>query len=196
MLPIPFFLLTGFLGSGKTTILNNLLQSSEMQGTAVLMNEIGTVGVDHNLVIGASDDILLLEGGCLCCRPQGSITDGVSRLLSLNPTPKKIVIETSGAANPYPILELLSRFTYNRKQLNFPTVISTFDNLSGEKTLSEFSEARFQLSAADIILITKTDTLPSVSIPEFSKKLQIIPISSVSGDSVPKAISEISKLLT
>ena len=74
MSTIPLLLLTGFLGSGKTTLLNKLLRAENMQGTAVLVNELGQIGIDHDLVVGASDDILLLDGGCLCCRPQGSIT--------------------------------------------------------------------------------------------------------------------------
>ena len=69
--PVPLILVTGFLGSGKTTLLNALLRHPEFAGTAVLVNEIGAVGIDHNLVVGASDDILLLEGGCLCCQPEG-----------------------------------------------------------------------------------------------------------------------------
>ena len=128
---IPVLVLTGFLGSGKTTFLNELLKRPEMQRTAVLMNEIGAVGIDHNLVVGASDDILLLEGGCLCCQPRGSIAGGVSRLLAIEPVPKRIIIETSGAANPYPILELLSQHPAVPRNLQFTRVITVVDSLMG-----------------------------------------------------------------
>jgi len=154
---IPVLVLTGFLGSGKTTFLNELLKRPEMQRTAVLMNEIGAVGIDHNLVVGASDDILLLEGGCLCCQPRGSIADGVSRLLAIEPTPKRIIIETSGAANPYPILELLSQHPAVPRDLQFPRVITVVDSLMGLDVVEKYPEPRFQLSAAEIIVITKTD---------------------------------------
>jgi G3E family GTPase len=154
---IPLFILTGFLGSGKTTLLNQLLRTKHMRGTAVLMNELGAIGIDHDLVVGASDDILLLDGGCLCCRPQGTITAGISKLLKLDVLPEKIVIETSGAANPYPILEVLSQYSNKSAKLSTPVVITALDATSYSKTFSEFPESRFQVSAGDIVVITKTD---------------------------------------
>lgn len=155
--PVPLVLVTGFLGSGKTTLLNALLRHPDMAGTAVLMNEIGSVGIDHSLVVGASDDILLLEGGCLCCQPKGSIGDGVSRLLALQPAPKRIVIETSGAANPFPILETLSQHPQATSGFRFPRVVTVVDSVFGGATLARHAEARFQLSAADIVVLGKGD---------------------------------------
>lgn len=155
--PIPLMLVTGFLGSGKTTLVNALLRHGDMSGTAVLMNEIGAIGIDHSLVIGASDDILLLDGGCLCCQPQGSVADGISRLLALEPAPKRIVIETSGAANPFPILETLSQHPAAATGFQFPSVMTVVDCVYGQATLARHQEARFQLSAADIVVIRKTD---------------------------------------
>ncbi|MFY0615319.1 MAG: GTP-binding protein [Hyphomicrobiaceae bacterium] len=154
---IPLILLTGFLGSGKTTLLNALLRHQNFDGTAVLVNEIGTVGIDHNLVIGASDDILLLEGGCLCCQPKGSVAEGVSRLLMLEPAPKRIVIETSGAANPFPILETLSQHPQASTGFQFPLVTTVIDCVHGQATLAQHSEARFQLGAADVVILGKAD---------------------------------------
>ena len=171
---IPLFILTGFLGSGKTTLLNQLLRSEEMGGTAVLVNELGEIGIDHDLVVGASDDILLIDGGCLCCRPQGSITDGISRLLNLDPRPKNIIIETSGAANPYPILETLSQYSNKLAKLGDPIVITALDSTSYLKTFSEFPESRFQVSASDIILITKTDILPELGRKEIEEDIRRI----------------------
>ena len=75
------------------------------------------IGIDHDLVVGASDDILLLDGGCLCCRPQGSITEGISRFLQLDPLPNTIVIETSGAANPLLIMENLSQYSHKTAKI-------------------------------------------------------------------------------
>ena len=161
MSTIPLLLLTGFLGSGKTTLLNKLLRAENMQGTAVLVNELGQIGIDHDLVVGASDDILLLDGGCLCCRPQGSITEGISRFLHLDSLPNTIVIETSGAANPYPIMENLSQYSHKIAKLRDPSVITTLDSTTYLKTFSQFPESRFQVSASDFIILTKTDIAPN-----------------------------------
>ena len=155
--PIPLMLLTGFLGSGKTTLLNALLRHEAFGGTAVLVNEIGTIGIDHNLVIGASDDVLLLEGGCVCCQPKGSVADGVSQLLMLEPPPKRIIIETSGAANPFPVLETLSQHPQSSTRFQFPRVLTVVDCVLGQATLAQHPEARFQLSAADIVIFGKAD---------------------------------------
>ncbi|PPR11649.1 MAG: putative GTP-binding protein YjiA [Alphaproteobacteria bacterium MarineAlpha11_Bin1] len=171
---IPLFILTGFLGSGKTTLLNQLLRSKQMRGTAVLVNELGEIGIDHELVVGASDDILLLDGGCLCCRPQGTVTDGISRLLKLDPRPENIIIETSGAANPYPILENLSQYSNKLAKLSDPIVITALDSTSYKKTFSEFPEASFQVSAGDIIVITKTDVSPELEREEIDEEIRLI----------------------
>lgn len=154
---IPLMLLTGFLGSGKTTLLNAILRHRDMDGTAVLVNEIGSVGIDHDLIVGASDDILLLEGGCLCCQPKGSVADGVARLLALDPVPERIVIETSGAANPFPILELLSQHPLIATGVQFPRVATVVDTLLGNAALERHAEARWQVAAADSVVLTKTD---------------------------------------
>lgn len=155
--PVPLMVLTGFLGSGKTTLLNAILRHRGMTGTAVLVNEVGSVGIDHDLVVGASDDILLLEGGCLCCQPKGSVADGVSRLLRMDSPPRRIIIETSGAANPFPILELLSQHPLARTGYQFPRVTTVVDTLHGETTLAQHPEARWQIAAADCIVVTKSD---------------------------------------
>lgn len=155
--PVPLILLTGFLGSGKTTLLNAVLCHPDMAGTAVLVNEIGSIGIDHDLLVGASDDILLLEGGCLCCQPKGSVADGVTRLLALNPVPERIIIETSGAANPFPILELLSQHPLAATGYRFPRVTTVVDMVLGKTTLARHPEARWQIAAADSIVLTKAD---------------------------------------
>ena len=155
--PIPLTLVTGFLGSGKTTLLNALLRHPDFAGTAVLVNEIGSVGIDHSLVVGASDDVLLLEGGCLCCQPKGSIADGVSRLLAMQPPPQRIVIETSGAANPLPVLESLSQHPRAGTGFRFPRVVTLVDCVLAGSTLDRHAEAGFQICAADLLVLTKTD---------------------------------------
>src|SRR3989337_1250691 len=102
---LPISILTGFLGSGKTTLLNKLLAHPEMGETAVIVNEFGEIGIDDALVIGASDQVLLLESGCLCCTMRGELIETLGELLSkrqqgLVPAFVRIVIETTGLADP------------------------------------------------------------------------------------------------
>lgn len=153
---VPVHLLSGFLGSGKTTLLNALLREPRMTNTAVLVNEIGTIGIDHDLVVGGSDDMLLLEGGCLCCQPRGSVADALARLLSAE-TPERILIETSGAANPVPVIETLALTPILRGRTRFAGMITVADAVFGADTLDEHEEARLQIACADHIVLSKLD---------------------------------------
>lgn len=161
---IPIHLLTGFLGSGKTTVLNRLLHDKRMAGTAVLVNEIGTIGIDHDLVVGGSDDMLLLDSGCLCCQPRGSIAEALMRLAGGTPEcgfqpPCRVIIETSGAANPVPILETFALTHALRERFQLASIVTMLDAVFGSETLAEHREARLQLASADCIIISKTDLL-------------------------------------
>lgn len=153
---VPVHLLSGFLGSGKTTLLNALLREQRLAHTAVLVNEIGTVGIDHDLVVGGSDDMLLLEGGCLCCQPRGSVADALARLLKAE-TPARVLIETSGAANPVPVIETLALTPILRAQTRFSGMITVVDSIFGADTLSAHEEARLQAACADHIVLSKLD---------------------------------------
>jgi len=161
---IPIHLLTGFLGSGKTTLLNHLLRDKRMAGTAVLVNEIGTIGIDHDLVVGGSDDMLLLDSGCLCCQPRGSIAEALMRLADGPPEsgfqpPCRVIIETSGAANPIPILETFALTHALRDRFQLASIVTMLDAVFGTDTLAEHREARLQLASADCVVISKTDLL-------------------------------------
>ncbi|MFC0220091.1 CobW family GTP-binding protein [Pseudochelatococcus lubricantis] len=159
---IPLHVLTGFLGSGKTTILRRLLQSPEFADTAVIINEFGEIGLDHVLVRDVAEDVVLLSSGCLCCGVRGDLTSTLIDLLEgaasgAIPPFRRIVVETSGLADPGPILGAV----VSDRALNVhfaPGVVATaVDAVSGMQSLQGFVEARQQVALASRLLITKTD---------------------------------------
>jgi G3E family GTPase len=164
---ISFTLLTGFLGSGKTTLLSQLLKQSDMEGTAVVINEFGEVGLDHLLVESAEEDILLLESGCLCCSVRSDLIEALERLLHRMeqgeiPRIQRVVIETTGLADPAPILQTLIRDPELGGRFALDGVITTLDALNGLETLERYAESCKQVAVADRILLTKLDLLEAL----------------------------------
>ncbi len=159
---IPVFVLTGFLGSGKTTLLNNLLKQPDFANTAVVINEFGEIGLDHLLVTKAQENIVLLDAGCLCCTVLGSLRETLAnlhqqRLQGMIPPFERLIIETSGLADPGPILQLMMRNTLISKFYRMAGLICMVDSVFGSDTLHQNPEAREQVALADRILVTKTD---------------------------------------
>ncbi len=164
---ISFTLLTGFLGSGKTTVLSELLKQPDMEGTAIVINEFGEVGLDHLLVESAEEDILLLESGCLCCTVRSDLIEALDRLLHRMeegeiPPIRRVVIETTGLADPAPILQTLIRDPELGKRFALDGVITTLDAFNGMQTLERYAESRKQIAVADRILLTKLDLLEAL----------------------------------
>jgi G3E family GTPase len=154
----PVHLLSGFLGAGKTTLLNALLRDGRLANTGVLVNEVGTIGIDHDLVLGGSDDMLLLDGGCICCQPRGSVADGIHRLLTAAADPpQRLIVETSGATNPVPVLEVLAMTPALRERVHLASVLTVIDATQGAEALRMHSEARLQAACADRLAISKID---------------------------------------
>jgi G3E family GTPase len=159
---IPVFVLTGFLGSGKTTLLNNLLKQPGFVNTAVVINEFGEIGLDHLLVSTAQENIVLLDAGCLCCTVLGSLRETLAnlhqqRLQGLVPPFERLIIETSGMADPGPILQLMMRNTLISKFFQMVGLICLVDSVFGLESMLHNPEAREQVALADRILVTKTD---------------------------------------
>jgi G3E family GTPase len=159
---IPVTLLTGFLGSGKTTVLNHILKQPGMAATAVIVNEFGEIGIDHLLVERATDDIVLLNSGCLCCTVRGDLVDTllnlfVGRANKKLPDFARVVIETTGLADPAPILHTLISDPLVAARYTLDGVVTTVDAVNGGGTLDRQPEAVKQAAVADRLLLTKTD---------------------------------------
>lgn len=153
---------TGFLGSGKTTLLNRVLKDPLLTDTAVIVNEFGEVGIDNLLVEQADDGLIELSNGCLCCTMRGQLVDSLASLVDRLQTGRikrlnRVVIETTGLADPAPILQALLGHTAMVQSFVIDGVITTVDAINGLETLARHKEARNQVAFADRIVLTKTD---------------------------------------
>jgi G3E family GTPase len=172
--PIPVTLLTGFLGSGKTTVLNHLLKRLPL--TAVVMNEFGEVGLDHQLLEETRGPLALLSGGCVCCQIQGALAPTLKNLWMGRdkgdlPRYERLIIETTGIADPAPIIATLvqDRWLAARHQLD--GIVTTVDATFGLSQLVEHEEARKQVAVADRLLLTKTDLTDATTIARLETRL-------------------------
>lgn len=160
--PIPLTVLTGFLGAGKTTLLNRLLRDPKLSDAAVVVNEAGEVGIDHLLVEHVADGVVALAGGCLCCSLRGDLIQTLEDLLRARdndriPAFSRLLIETSGLADPVPILQTLTLHPYLAIRYRLAGVVAVVDATDGPATLAERPEAARQVAMADLALLSKTD---------------------------------------
>ena len=165
---IPVFVLTGFLGSGKTTLLNRLLRTEGLRDTAVVVNELGAIGIDHLLVESADDSVVELAGGCLCCAVRGDLArtlgDLVARRAAGACAPfSRILVETSGLADPTPIESLLVADPALAERMKLAGISACVAATTGDVALDRYPEAVRQVAAADLVVTTKTDlgTVPA-----------------------------------
>ncbi len=159
---IPINVITGFLGSGKTSLLQRLLASPDLRDTAVLVNEFGEVGLDHQLLQHVAESTLLLENGCLCCAVRGDLQDSLRRLFSQRergeiPPFRRVVIETSGLADPVPIAYTILAEPVIQHHFRLGNVVTTIDAVNGGRQLDAYPESVKQAAIADRLVVTKTD---------------------------------------
>lgn len=159
---IPLNVITGFLGSGKTTLLQRLLLSKAFADTAVLVNEFGEVGLDHHLLRRIDDDVVLLQSGCLCCTIRGDLSLAIRDLYARResgelPPFRRLVIETTGLADPVPVLATVMSEPVIRHHFRLGNVITTVDAVNGGLHLDRQPESVKQVAVADRIVLTKCD---------------------------------------
>jgi G3E family GTPase len=176
---IPVTLLTGFLGSGKTTVLNYLLQQTGMNNSAVIVNEFGEIGIDHELVVGGKEDMVLLNNGCLCCTVRGDLVNTLRDLMMVRmrgdvPPFERVLIETTGLADPAPILHTLMGDDLTVRYFRLDGVVTSVDAVNGMSTLDCQFESIKQVAVADRLLITKTDLIDAVSLKLLEDRLNQI----------------------
>ena len=174
--PIPVSILTGFLGSGKTTLLNRLLKDPALADTAVVINEFGEVGLDHLLVEHSSEGVIELSSGCLCCTIRGDLIATLEDLLRRRDNGRvspfrRVLIETTGLADPAPVLHTVMQHPYLLMRYRLDGVITTADAVNGEATLDQHPEAVKQAAVADRIVLTKSDLCDT---PEGAARLEAL----------------------
>lgn len=173
---LPVSLLTGFLGSGKTTVLNHLLGQPELAKTLVIINEFGEIGLDHELVERSGDDMVLLQSGCLCCTIRGDLIDTMRSLFLRRvrgdiPAFDRVIIETTGLADPAPILHTLMTDPLIAARYRLDGVITTVDAATGQQTLDRQVESVKQAAVADRLLLTKTDLVEPDAVAALTRRL-------------------------
>ncbi len=159
---LPISVLTGFLGSGKTTLLSRLIRQPDMGRTAVVINEFGEIGLDHELVESADEDTVVMDSGCLCCTIRGDLVETLRRLIRRRaggevPAFDRVVIETTGLADPAPILHTLMTDPVVTARFRLDGVVTTVDAVHGAAQLDSHPESVKQAAVADRILLTKPD---------------------------------------
>ncbi len=174
---IPVGLLSGFLGSGKTTLVNALLRDPRLAGTAVAVNEFGAIPLDHDLIDHGADKTVVMANGCLCCNLAGDMEDAVLRLFSRRedgeiPAFRRLVVEPSGLSDPAPIAQAILRNPVMSRVFRLEAIVTTVDALFGLEQLARHPETRKQAALADRLVLTKTDLVPAAAIEVLKSALR------------------------
>ncbi|MBB5574091.1 MULTISPECIES: CobW family GTP-binding protein [Rhizobium] len=176
---VPVSILTGFLGAGKSTLLNRILKDAEMRDAAVIINEFGDIGIDHLLVESSGDAIIELSDGCLCCTVRGELVDTLANLMDAMQTGrirplKRVVIETTGLADPAPVMQSIMGNPIIATNFDLDGVITVVDAVNGLQTLDNHEEARKQVAVADRLIISKTGLEGAASLGMMEGRLRAL----------------------
>ena len=189
---IPVTLLTGFLGAGKTTLLNQLINDPEAGRIAVIMNEFGAAGLDHDLIEASTEETILMQSGCLCCTFRGDIAKTLGKLMARKQSGElafdRSVIETTGIAEPAPIVHTLVVDQLMPHYYRMDGIVTVADAATGASTLKTQMEAVNQIALADLIVVTKTDLVSEADLASYEARL------SSSNNSAPRIYADHGKV--
>jgi G3E family GTPase len=195
---IPVSVITGFLGAGKSTLLNRLLRHPDMGETAVIVNEFGEIGLDHALIASSKEDTVLLSSGCLCCTVRGDLVNTFRELTAKRDSGevkpfKRVVIETTGLADPAPVLHTLMSDPVVAERCRLESVVTLVDAVNGDSTLDHHLEAVKQAAVADRLVLTKTDLAEARAVQSLRHRLQHLNpgaavFTAIGGDIAPKQL--------
>ena len=176
---LPVNLLTGFLGSGKTTLLKRLLESPQLANTAVLINAFGEIGLDHLLLETVDEETVVLQSGCICCTIRTDLKNAIAGLYDkarrgLIPNFDRMVIETTGLADPAPIVFTLRGDPMIRHHFRLGNIVTTVDAVNAARELTTNDETRKQIAVADRVVITKTDIADPQAVERLTAKLRTL----------------------
>jgi len=176
---IPVTVVTGFLGAGKTTLVRDFLGRSEGRNTAVVVNEFGAIGIDDALLRSSAEETVLLGNGCLCCNVRSDLQLALRRLVADRergdvPHFARVVLETSGLADPGPILRTFATDRALGEEFHVEAVLTVVDAVTGQRALDEFSEARAQVILADRVILSKLDLADAASVARLRERLRTL----------------------
>ncbi len=176
---LPITLITGFLGSGKTTLIGKLLRHPGMNRAAVIINEVGEIGIDHDLVSTVDENMSLLANGCICCSVRTDLQDSLRQLFGQRragqiPNFDRVFIETTGLADPAPVVQTLSSDTLIHTHFRLDGLVTLVDACHGQDTLARHSEALKQAAMADRLFITKIDLVSPMVLQDLSAELKAL----------------------
>jgi len=176
---IPVSIITGFLGSGKTTLINRLVKRPEMNRVAVIVNELGEIGVDNDLVETSSEQMMLLNSGCLCCTLRSDLQETLRELFIKRRNGEvigfeRVVVETTGIADPAPVMQTLMTDSLLLEQFRLDCVVTLTDAVNSPGQLDSFPEPLKQVALADRLVITKSDIAPAAQVERLERRLREI----------------------